>query len=102
MAAGVWAPTSARWSTTASTAVPSDPPTRCSTFSCGVASESSECLSDANAAVMAGMNPKPIPIPRKNMATDSPAIEVWAPTSPNGIVNTAVMVTPISVSGPPP
>ncbi len=30
----------ARWSTTASTAVPIAPPMRCSTFSCGVASES--------------------------------------------------------------
>ena len=36
------APISARWSTTARTAVPIEPPTRCSTFSCGVASASSE------------------------------------------------------------
>ena len=44
--AGVWTPISARWSTTASTAVPIEPPTRWSTFSCGVASGSSERSSD--------------------------------------------------------
>src|SRR6185312_16587916 len=38
----VCAPAIARWSTTARTAVPIEPPTRCSTLSCGVACASSE------------------------------------------------------------
>ena len=90
-AGSVCAPASARCSTTASTAVPSEPPTRCSTFSCGVASESSDRSSEANAAVIAGMNPNPIPIPRTNITIDSHTIEVWVPTNPNGIVGSAVI-----------
>ena len=53
----------ARCSTTASTAVPIAPPTRCSTFSCGVASDSCSGRSDANAAVIAGMKDRPMPTP---------------------------------------
>ena len=67
-----------------------------------MASESSERSSDANAAVIAGMNPNPIPVPRKNITIDSHTIEVWVPTNPNGIVNSAVIVTPTNAIGPPP
>ena len=48
--------------------MPIEPPTRWSTFSCGVASESSERSSDAKAAAIAGMNAKPMPIPRTSIA----------------------------------
>ena len=75
-ALSVCAPIRARWSTTASTAVPIDPPTRWITFSCGVALASSERSSDANAAVIAGRKPKPIPMPRTNIANDSHTIDV--------------------------
>ena len=98
----VLTPTSARCSTTASTAVPIEPPTRCSTFSCGVACGSSERSSEAKAAAIAGMNAKPIPIPRTSIATDSQATDVCAPISPNGIVAMVVTVTPNSANGPPP
>ena len=98
----VCTPARLRWRTTASTAVPIDPPTRWSTFSCGVALESSERSSDANAAVIAGRKPKPIPMPRTNIATDSHAIDVWAPIRPNGIVAIVHKVTPNSASPPPP
>ena len=48
------------------------------TFSWGVASDSSERSSDAKAAVIAGMNPNPIPVPRTNIANDRNRIEVWS------------------------
>ena len=82
--------------------MPNEPPTRWSTFSCGVACESSDRSSDANAAAIAGMNAKPIPMPRTSIATDSQAIDVCAPIRPKGTVATVVRITPKSVSGPPP
>ena len=51
---------------------------------------------------MAGMKANPMPIPRTNIATDRPKIEVCAPISPNGIVAIVVTTTPMSASGPPP
>ena len=66
----------ARCSTTASTAVPIAPPTRCSTFSCGVASESWSGRSDAKAAVIAGMKEKPMPTPRTSSTAEISTIEV--------------------------
>ncbi len=71
-APSVCAPASARCRTTASTAVPIEPPTRWRTLSWGVASESSERSSAAKAAAIAGMKAKPMPMPRTNMATESP------------------------------
>src|SRR3954454_8507337 len=98
----VCAPTSARCRTTASTAVPIEPPTRCSTLSCGVACGSSERSSEANAAAIAGMKAKPIPMPRTNIASDSQSIGVRAPISPKGIDAIVVTITPKSARGPPP
>ena len=69
----------ARVSTTASAAVPIAPPTRWSTFSCGVASESWSGRIAANAALIAGMNDRPMPIPRTNSTTESHATEVLSP-----------------------
>ena len=51
-------------STTARTAVPIEPPTRCTTVSCGVASAICSGRSTAYAALIAGMIAIPIPRPR--------------------------------------
>ena len=50
--------------------MPIAPPTRCSTFSCGVASESWLGRSEANAAVIAGMKEKPMPTPRMSSTSE--------------------------------
>ena len=82
--------------------MPIEPPIRWSMFSCGVASGSSLRLSEANAAVIAGMNAKPTPMPRTSIATESHVTEVCAAISPNGIVASVVTMIPMSAIGPPP
>ena len=67
--------------------MPIEPPTRCSTFSCGVAWESSSRSSAANAAVIAGMNAKPMPDRRARTSPPTGRRSTCARRSaPNGIV----------------
>ncbi len=75
---------------------------RCSTFSWGVASESCSGRSEANAAVIAGMNEKPMPTPRTSSTSEMPAIEVPAPMNASGIVLRHRIETPTSATRPPP
>ncbi len=82
--------------------MPIEPPTRFSTFSCGVAWLTWLRSSAANAAVIAGMKLAPMPAPRRTITTHSKATLVWAPISANGTVITAVTMTPTSATGPPP
>ena len=59
-------------------------------------------MSEANAAVIAGMKASPTPIPRTTVVPRSQAIGVCAPIKPNGIVARVVTMTPTRAIGPPP
>ncbi len=77
-------------------AVPSDPPTRCRTVSCGLASLTCSRPSTANAAVMAGMIDRPMPTPRTSIAAPIVTYGVVAVISTNGIVAATSTNPPIS------
>ncbi len=57
-----------RWRTTVKIAVPIEPPTRCSTVSCGEACATWSRRRTLNAAVIDGIIDMPMPKPRKIMA----------------------------------
>src|SRR6202042_1503200 len=75
---------------TASRAVPTDPPTRWMTFSCGLASWISSGRSTANAAAMDGIIDDPTPTPRATRVKLIKTYEVWAPMNTRGRVNSEV------------
>ena len=82
--------------------MPIAPPRRITTFSCGVASDSWSGRIEANAAVIAGMNDRPMLTPRTTSTNEINTIDVWSPTNASGIVLTASTQTPASATGPPP
>ncbi len=91
-----------RWSTTASTATPIALPSRITTLSCGVASESWSGRITENAAVIAGMKEKPIERPRTTSTSEISSTEVCAPTKASGRVLSESTSTPRIAMRPPP
>ena len=82
--------------------MPIAPPIRCSTFICGVASESCSGRSAEKAALIAGMKRSPMPTPRTSSTTEIARIEVFAPMNASGSVPTHRNETPPSATRPPP